>query len=297
MAYHLLRIFLRLVSMIPFSVLYALSGGLYFLLYHVIGYRKKVVHKNLTECFPEKSPEEIKEIEKRFYKFLADNILETCKMGHMSAEEMSKRMKFINVEKVNERLRQQQSIALYLGHYANWEWISSMPLHLEKSAVGAQIYHQLSNKDFDRVMFENREHFGAINVEMRKTARFINELASDHKVSIIGFIADQSPRKKDSHYFVPFLNHNTPALTGTEKLTKHYKLEPWFVQTRRVKRGYYEAEFILMHDDRASLPDFELTNIYYRMLEQMICQQPELYLWSHKRFRYATPLSQSPAND
>lgn len=290
MTYHLLRFFLWIISLIPFSLLYALSGGLYFIAYNLVGYRRKVVRKNLTECFPEKSLEQIISIEKDFYRYFVDNILETCKMGHMSAKEMSKRMRFVNVEAVNEILRKGKSIALYLGHYGNWEWISSMPIHLGKSAVAAQIYHRLSSKAFDKIMFENREHFGAVNVEMDRTARFINELAYEQKVSIIGFIADQSPRKKDSHYFVEFLNHSAPALTGTEKITKHFGFDAWFVWTRRVKRGYYEVEFIRMHDDPDSLPNFELTDIYYRMLEEMIRRQPELYLWTHKRFRYATSM-------
>lgn len=295
MAYNLLRFFLRLISRIPFSVLYALSDGLYFLTYYLIGYRRKVVRKNLTECFPEKSREEIKNIEKNFYRYFIDNILETCKMSSISAKEMSKRMNFINVEAVNSRLREGISIALYLGHYGNWEWISSMPLHLNKNAVSAQIYHKLSNKDFDRIMFENRERFGATNVEMRKTARFINEMSIEHKVSIIGFIADQSPRKKDANYFLPFLNHNTPVLTGTEKVTKHYGFDAWFIKVTRIKRGFYEAEFVHMHPHPDSLPDFELTGIYYKMLEQAIRSHPELYLWTHKRFRYANSLNSKPS--
>ncbi len=291
MTYHLLRIFLRLISLIPFSVLYALSGGLYFLAYPVARYRSKVVRKNLSECFPEKSPEEIIAIEKGFYWHFADNIIETCKMGHMSTMEMRRRMHFVNVEAVNDVLRSGKSISLFLGHYGNWEWVSSMPLCLEKSAVPAQIYHKLSNEDFDRIMLENRAHFGAVNVEMRKTARFINELAAEDKVRIIGFIADQSPRARDCHYYLPFLNHNTPVLTGTEKITKHYGHDAWFVKVTQVKRGYYEAEFVHMHENPGSLPDFELTDIYYRMLEKEIRLQPELYLWSHKRFRDATVIS------
>lgn len=291
MAYHLLRFFLRLVSLVPFSVLYALSGGLYLLAYHVVGYRRKVVRKNLVECFPEKTDDEIKGIEKRFYRHFVDNIIETCKMGHMSGKEMSRRMYFTNIEAVNEVLRSGKSISLFLGHYGNWEWVSSMPIHLYKNAVPAQIYHQLSSKDFNRIMLENRAHFGAVNVEMRKTARFINELAAENKVSIIGFIADQAPRAKDSHYFIPFLNHMTPVLTGTEKITKHYGHDAWFVKVSKVKQGYYEAEFVHMHPDPDSLPDFELTDIYYRMLEESIRRQPELYLWTHKRFRNAKAIS------
>lgn len=292
MAYHLLHGFLKAISYVPLNVLYSLSGVLYFLAYYVVAYRRKVVRKNLTESFPEKSEKEIGKLEKNFYRYFTDNIIETCKMGGMSAKEISRRMKFVNIDALNTRLREGHSIALYLGHYANWEWISSMPLHLDQNAVCAQIYHQLSNKNFDKIMLENRSVHGAVNVEMRQTARFVNDLARNNRVAIIGFIADQAPREKDIHYYLPFLHHRTPVLIGTEKITKHYSFDAWYVRPKRIKRGYYEVEFIHMHDNPDSLPDFELTDIYYKLLEETIRNCPELYLWTHKRFRSATLIEQ-----
>lgn len=203
---------------------------------------------------------------------------------------MKRRMTFKNVDYVNTVLRNGKSIALYLGHYANWEWCSSIPLHLDKNVIGAQIYHKLSNKNMDRLMLDIRERMGAVCVDMHKTARYVTEISAEKKISIIGFIADQSPRKKDSRYFLHFLNHNTPVLTGTEKIVKHYGLEAFFLSVKRVKRGYYEAEFIQLHDNPKSLPDFKLTDIYYQMLEKCIIENPELYLWTHKRFRHAERL-------
>lgn len=297
MSYHLLRIFVKLISHIPFFLLYPLSEVIYFFAYFVIRYRRDVVRKNLSECFPEKSPAEIKKIEKEFYHFFADNLLETFKMMSMSSKEMSRRMQFKNIETVNEAIRNGKSIGLFLGHYANWEWISSMPLHLDPAAVPAQIYHKLSNPVVDRIMLENRAAHGATNVEMRSTARFISRLNSENKSSIIGFIADQAPRTNEINYYLPFLNHLTPVLTGTEKIIKHFNFEPWFVKTRRLKRGVYEAEFIKMNEIDPELPDFQLTDLYYRMLEEMIREKPELYLWSHKRFRSAKPLPRNIDNE
>lgn len=287
MTYHLLRFFFKLMSRLPFSVLYVMSGGIYVLLYHVARYRRKIVRKNLTECFPEKDLKEIRDIEKKSYRFFSDNIVESFKMSAMTPEEMGRRMRFTNVEEVNSVLRSGRSVALYLGHYGNWEWISSMPLHLEKSAVAAQIYHKLRNKAMDRIMLEHRGAHGAVNVDMYRTARYITELSADKRTSIIGFIADQSPKKREVRHFLQFLHHRTPVLTGTEKITKHYGFDPWFVRIRKVRRGYYEAEFVHMHDDPKSVPDFELTRIYYEMLEQAIREKPELYLWTHNRFKHA----------
>lgn len=287
MTYHLLRFFFKLMSRLPFGVLYAMSGGIYVLLYHVVRYRRKIVRKNLTECFPEKDLREIRDIEKKSYRFFSDNIVESFKMSSMSPEEMGRRMRFTNVEEVNSVLRSGRSVALYLGHYGNWEWISSMPLHLEKSAVAAQIYHKLRNKAMDRIMLEHRGSHGAVNVDMYRTARYITELSADKRTSIIGFIADQSPKKREVRHFLQFLHHRTPVLTGTEKITKHYGFDPWFVRIRKVGKGYYEAEFVHMHDDPKSVPDFELTRIYYEMLEQVIREKPEMYLWTHNRFKHA----------
>lgn len=287
MTYHLLSFFMKLLAVLPFSVLYFLSDCVYYLIYYLVRYRRAIVRKNLTESFPEKSEQEIIFIEKKFYKFFTDNIFESFKMATISRTEMSCRMKFKNIDAVNSVLNEGKSISLYLGHYGNWEWISSMPLHLKEGVVAAQIYHELHNDDMNRLILNNRGRMGAVNVEMRKTARYINELSIQNKVSIIGFIADQSPKKQDSRHFIPFLNHNVPVLTGTEKITKHYGFEAWFIKVRRVKRGYYEAEFVKMHDSPKSLPDFELTSIYFNMLENMIKVAPELYLWTHNRFKHA----------
>ena len=290
-SYKLLRSLLKTIGRIPFKMLYGISDGLYGILYYVVRYRRKVVRQNLVECFPEKSPKEIKKIEKAFYRNFLDNILEAAKMGSMSSEEISKRMRFPNVEEVNKVLRSGKSVALYLGHYGNWEWISSMPIHLAKGAVTAQIYHKLTNPDIDRLMLENRAAHGATNVEMRKTARFITDLATHGKECIVGFIADQSPKRRDIQYYLPFLNHKTPVTIGTEKIARHYGFEAWFVSVKKIKRGYYEAEFLLMSANPKDLPEYALTEMYYKMLEQMICHQPELYLWTHKRFRYAELIS------
>lgn len=287
MMYHLLSFFVRILSYIPFSLLYILSDGLFYLIYFVIRYRRTIVCKNLKESFPEKSAQEIKMIEKKFYRFFADNILESCKMATVSPKEMGRRMNFVNMEDVNSILREGKSVSLYLGHYGNWEWVSSIPLHMADNVVGAQIYHKLRNGNMDKLILHNRERMGAVCVEMRKTARYINEQVKSKKVSMTGYIADQSPRKKEAIHFLRFLNHNIPVLVGTEKITKHYGFDAWFVKVRRIKRGYYEAKFVRMHDNPQSLPDFELTSIYFDMLEQMIKENPELYLWTHNRFKYA----------
>ena len=287
MTYHLLCTLLKILSCIPFRVMYVISDFLYYLIYYVFRYRRAVVRKNLTESFPEKSDKEIRDIERKFYRFFTDNLLETCKMTTISDKEIARRMRYVNMDTFNAVQREGKSVALYMGHFGNWEWCASMSRYFEKSTTSAEIYHKLRNDTMDRIMKRNRERLGGVCVEMRKTARYINEQAKAGRHCVIGFIADQSPRWKDSRYFLHFLNHDVPVLVGSEKIAKHYGYEAWFLKVRRVKRGFYEAEYVKMHDDPKSLPDFELTAIYFRMLEQAIQEQPELYLWTHRRFKHA----------
>lgn len=287
--YHFLKSLIKMLSHIPFGVLYVLSDILFFPFYHIIRYRRKIVRKNLTESFPDKSEKEIVEIEKRFYHSFIDVALESCKLMTISPEEISRHMKFTNVEIANEDLEQGKSVSLFMGHYGNWEWVTSLSLTLYKGAVLAQIYRRLRNKAMDRIMREVRERMGSRCVEMRETVRFMAHEKAEGRPCIIGFIADQSPKHRDSKYFVEFMNHNVPVQTGTEKATKHFGYKALFVGMKRVRRGYYECELTPLHDNPETLPDFELTDLYFKRLEREIKERPELYLWTHNRFKYAKP--------
>lgn len=286
----LLLLLVRIVGLMPFRLLYALSDLLYLLVYRLAGYRRGVVRRNLTEAFPEKSLREIMDIERGFYHYFTDMMVESCKLLTISHEEMMRRMTFSGVDTVNTLLAQGKSVALYLGHYGNWEWITSVRLWLHKDAVPAQIYHKLSNEAMDRTMLTLRERMGSVCIDMYQTVRYMAQAARSGKPHIIGFIADQSPKRREAHHFIPFLHHHTPVLTGTEKATKHFDYAAFFVGVRRLGRGRYTCELSPLHPDPKTLPDFELTSLYFRRLEQQIRECPELYLWTHKRFRYATKL-------
>lgn len=285
--YYALLSLVKILSYIPFRILYILSDILFFPFYFIIRYRRKIVRKNLIESFPYKSIDEIIRIEKEFYHFFIDIFFESCKLISITPEEIKRRMKFTNIKIANEMLIEGKSISVFLGHYGNWEWISSISLWLYKNAVAVQIYHKLRNKSMNKIMKKLRERMGNIGVDMHKTVRFMADVATDNKPYMIGFIADQSPQKREVKHFIQFLNHKVPVLTGTEKATKHYGYNALFISMKRIKRGYYECEFTSLHDNPKSLPDFELTNLYFQRLEHEILQHPELYLWTHNRFKHA----------
>ena len=290
MTYYLLKGAWRLLSLIPLRVLYVLSDGVFYIVYYLGRYRRKVARKNLIESFPEKSEQEIKVIEKRFYRFFIDTIFEMCKLMSFSPQEMAQHLHFTNMEILNEVFRQGKSVTLYMGHYANWEWCSSLALHLDREtgAVMGQIYKKLHNSVVDKLTIYNRERMGAICVEMNQTLRWIDEQVKKNIPTVTCYVADQSPRKSQIRHYVPFLHHHTPVFTGAEKITKRYGFEAWYLDIKRIKRGYYAADLVRLHEHPQSLPDFELTDIYYRYLEQVVHRQPELYLWTHNRFKYVT---------
>lgn len=285
--YYCLFIIVKVLSFLPFGVLYVLSDIFYYPLYYVIRYRRHTVRRNLTESFPDKGLDEIIQIEKKFYRFFMDMVFESIKLLSASKEEIGRRMQFVNIDKVNQLLGEGRSVSAFLGHYGNWEWLSTTSLHTIKEAEIVLIYHKLRSKPMDRLIKKLRQRAGSVCIDMYQTVRFMAEAKADRKSCMIGFIADQSPKKREVKHFLRFLNHNVPVLTGTEKATKHFGYEALFASMKRIKRGYYQCTFHTLHDDPKSLPDFELTSLYYKRLEQEIEETPELYLWTHNRFKHA----------
>ena len=274
-----------LLSLLPLSVLYVLSDILFVLAYYVLRYRKRLVRKNLMDSFPEKNKSEIIKIEKGFYLFLCDYIVESMKLLTMSKKNLQRRMVFKGTETVNEIIADGQSCAIYLGHYCNWEWITSLPLYVTKDAQCGQIYHPLENKDFDRLFLRLRERMGAVCIPMAETLRRIVEFKKKGKQVVIGYISDQVPYWNNIHYWTDFLHHDTPVLTGTERIAKSANHAVFYMDVKCVRRGYYECEFKLITREPKKYKDFELTEIYFRELEKTIQRDPKYWLWSHNRWK------------
>lgn len=285
--YYFIYFIIKTLSYIPFWMLYAISDIMYYPLYYVIRYRREIVRKNLTESFPEKSLSEIITIEKKFYRFFMDMLLESSKIASISPDEIRKRMKFVNIDKTNKLLDEGKSLAFFMGHFCNWEWMTSVGLWIKDDVVCAQVYHKLINETFDKIIKQMRERMGNICVEMRHTARFVASMKAENKACMVALIADQSPKRRQIKHYVKFLNHMVPVLVGPEKIANHFGYMPIFVNAKRVKRGYYKCEFSLLHNDPTSLPDYKLTDLYFERLEDEIRKHPECYLWTHNRFKYA----------
>lgn len=283
--YYLTYAVLWLFSLLPMWVHYLISDGIYVIVYHLVGYRKKLVRKNLSDSFPEKSEAEIIRIEKDFYRWFCDYFVETIKLLTISRQELRRRMVFKGAELVNELTENGQSCAVYLGHYCNWEWITSLPLWVTPKAQCGQIYHVLENSEFDKLFLKLRQRMGAVCIPMAETLRKLAEYRQQRQPVVIGYISDQVPFWNNIHHWCPFLNHDTPVLTGTERLARSAGHAVFYIDVERPKRGYYVAEFKLIARDPKQTEDYQLTDAYFTLLEASIRRAPQFWLWTHNRWK------------
>lgn len=284
LAYILVYPLLWLISILPFRILYAVSDGVYLLLYYVIGYRKKVVTSNLKLVFPEKTEAEISAIRKKFYKHLCDMFLEMAKTMSISEKELKKRFKILNPEALQRLESLNKSVILIFGHYASWEW--SIVIQNYINFKGLAVYKRLANKHFDTLVKDIRSKFNTDLISTKETIHVINDMEAKGIKSITGFLSDQSPRLTKDVYWGTFMGVEVPCFTGAERLAKKLDLTTAYLKVNKVKRGYYEAEIITLAENPNDYKDYELTDMFLREVEKQIYEAPEYYFWTHKRWKH-----------
>lgn len=273
-----------LFSLLPLWVHYLISDALYLFIYKIAGYRTAVVRKNLSSSFPNKSEEELRDIEHRFYHWFCDYMVETVKMFSMSEKQIKRRMRFEGIEQINNDLKKQRSITVYLGHYCNWEWVCSLGLHITEGTA-AQLYHPLESKLFDRLFLYSRERFKAHSIEMKEAFKVLADWQKEGRYSVTGYISDQVPGFSSMHYWPWFLNHDTPTYTGAERIARILNTSVYYFDIEHPRRGYYVVKVVKICDNTKELPKFAITEQYYRLLETSIIRHPEFWLWSHNRWK------------
>ncbi|MDR1552893.1 MAG: lysophospholipid acyltransferase family protein [Prevotellaceae bacterium] len=285
--YHIISKMWFLFSLLPFRALYFLSDILYFPLYYCIRYRRKIVRKNLLNAFPEKDLKTIIKIEKKFYSFFCDYIVETVKMFSLSEKNIRKRMTFEGADDVIREMGNDKSCILNLGHYCNWEWITSIPLHLSANSrfCFGQIYQPLQNKLFDKLFLKIRGRFNAQSIPRKNVLRNIIGLKKENRQFVIGFISDQTPQRRSDHRWIDFLNQDTCVFLGAEHIARKTQSVVFYLDITRIKRGYYNCRFVLLSSNPHQLPEYALTDMYFQHLEETIRRNPPYWLWSHNRWK------------
>lgn len=285
--YYLCLPFIYLLSILPFPVLYSFSDFVYFILYRLLGYRRKIVRQNLVRSFPEKTEKEIREIERGFYRYFCDLFLETFKTLTISKENMVKHCEFVpeTLAVFSKLAEENQSFMVVMGHFGNWEWGGNTFSICCRHQLYV-IYHPLSNKYFNGLVYRMRTRFGTRLIAMKDTMR--DMLKNRNELNATAFIADQTPLP-DRAYWMNFMNQDTPVFLGIEKIALKIRYPIVYISIRRVKRGYYKV-----FAEKIELPlglqnTGTITEIHTRRLESDIRAQPEIWLWTHRRWKHEKP--------
>ena len=285
--YFPLYFYFWLHALLPLKILYILSDILFFPMFYIVRYQRKLVYQNMKDSFPEKSEKEIRRMEKAFYHHFCDYIVETIKLLHISDKETRKRVKFHNTEALQEIVDNGGSCLMLLGHYGNWEFVPSVTLWMRKgSVIFAQIYRPLKNKWFDRFFLKLRGRYHSECIAKQDTLRSILRYKSSGRPSITGFMADQTPSPANIHHWVNFLNHDTPVFTGVEKIAHKVGFSVFYFDVEKIKRGYYSVTIREISKNPKETEEFEITNKYMEMMETTILRAPEYWLWTHNRWKH-----------
>lgn len=284
LGFYLLLPFIYGISLLPFFLFYGLADFVFVILYYLVGYRKKVVYQNLKNAFPEKSHAELKTIERRFFHYLVDLMLETFKTLTISKKQAMKRCAFTpeTIALFNKLEEEKRACIIVMGHYGNWEWAgSSFSLVCRQQLY--VIYHPLTNVYFDRLMYHMRTRFGTKLYAMKDTMREM--IGNRREVNATAFIADQTPAPEGA-YWTTFLNQDTPVFWGTEKIAQKLNTPVVYVSVRRPKRGHYVVHAEMLVETPKDTREGEISELHTKRLEKDIIAQPEIWLWSHRRWKH-----------
>ena len=276
---------MRLLAGLPLSVLYVLSDIAYPIVYYIIRYRRRLVRENLRCSFPEKSEKEILRIEKAFYRNLCDVFIEAFKCLNISDEEMRRRVEVLNCELPERIASEGKNIFMLLGHCGCWEWYQEVCVRYKQPKKGAEIYKQIKSEYFSSLMHEIRSRWDTEQIEMKQTVRTMLKWHSEGEPFLCGFICDQRPytKVKDS---IIFLNQQTLYAPGAEELARKVNAELVYLDVEKTSRGHYTLTFKEIQPQQEEVhSSYPLSRNFWRLIERNIQRQPELWLWSHNRWR------------
>ena len=270
------------LSRLPFWCLYIISDGLYVIIYRILGYRKKVVSTNLKNSLSHLSESEIKRVESLFYHHLCDLVVESLKGFSITEEQVMQRMKFLNPEVFDPFLEKGQRVVLVGGHYGNWElFAQGIDQSIKHKAVA--LFTPLSNKFMNEKIKHSRSKYGLDMLSIHEIRENLASKTDELTATIFG--SDQSPSKKQRAYWLRFLGQETALQFGTEKFAVEYDMPVIYGEIRKVKRGHFEVVFKVVCEDPKKVPFGYITQKHTRLLENAIHEQPEYWLWSHKRWK------------
>lgn len=275
--------FIRLLSKLPLPVLYVFSDFLFFVSFYLVGYRRKLIKRNLKNSFPEKDHRTLRSIEREFFRNLCDYAVESLKLVSMPKEELSRRMLFKDLGVVEPFRASGQSILFLASHQFNWEWLlvsasANFPMAIDF------VYQPVNNKFFNKLTLEMRTRFGAYPIKRSEVAR---ELVKRKDILRgIATVADQYPGYgRDKKFIARFLNQETAFFMGTNQLAQLSQYPAVFYRPKKVRRGYYEALPVIVAMPPYPRESQIVIQNYVRIVEETIQEYPAGWLWSHNRWK------------
>ena len=275
----------KVIGWLPYWFLYhCFAPFIYFVMYRLLGYRKGVVHENLVTTFPEKSAEDIRDIERKFYRHLSEIVVDTLDLASMRHKEVMHRLEIVNLEEHKEATKGKDWIAA-LGHYGSWEYFCGYGLH-DKRSTAVGVYHPLKNKAFDLFYRRMRQHIGAEPTPMKLLLRRLVVAKRGGERFVVGLIADQAPPKNyEVEHWYNFLGRPTAFFAGMEHICAKFGTPVYYLDLDKVKPGHYLGHFVQIYDGVEEVAEHEITQRYADALSDTIRRRPELWLWSHKRWK------------
>lgn len=276
--------FLLLFSRLPLKILYIFSDLIFMVTYYLIGYRRKVIQNNLKNSFPEKSTEELRKIEKQFYRNFCDYIVETFKSFTISSTELRVRVQHLNRDVFKEAKAEGRNVIMLSGHIFNWEWYNALALLIPQEHSIA-VYRKVQNGFWEDQIKSLRNRFGNTAVEAREVIRHIFRTPNDGN-SVYMFVADQTPHYSEINLGLRFLNQKTPVFIGYDKIATRMDMAFVFCEMKKVKRGFYQVNYHRIYPDGERFEPYEVVTKFHTLLENTIRKHPDNYLWSHRRWKY-----------
>ena len=283
----LLWILCRGFALLPHCVRHYVFGSIcYFILCHILRYRRRVIMDNLRRSFPDKTEKELCKICRGTYRNLTEQIINMISQSGVSDKTLMHRMNVIGAEQVRKEIGD-RSVIMLTAHFGPWEAGSTVSLVVPDQTFVA-VYHKLTNTVVDELMKRIRQHTNVELVDMKRTMRhFVDN--KDKRPMAMGLIADQNPVLRANMHWYKFLHQWTAFFEGGEVLALKYNLPVYYFSPRRLSAGHYEGRFTLIYDGEEKVEPYTITERYVRLLENDINAHPEMWMWSHRRWKHTPP--------
>lgn len=275
--------FVRFLSLFPFWFLNGMGYILYQILDKILHYRRKIILKNLRNAFPEKSEKEIRSIKSDFYRYFSRLMIENIKMFHLSLSQLESYIRLKNPELIRDYFTRGISVAAIAAHYGNWEWLLGLKRDIPHHSIG--VFKSLNNKYFNGFFTRHRSMYRTEIINMRQIPRVLLDYKAKGTSTLTVYIADQSPVWEEIQYWTTFLNQQTPVYLGPEKLARKFQMAVVYIRIRVMESNKYEVEFVPICENAAEMQEYEITEKHLELLENDIRNDPQYWLWSHRRWK------------